>query len=260
MGWNACVFFDNVWFPTSTIICVRISTCQMCLNVQPPERGSVKLHVVMRTAGRRLYLNVAQNDVLCMECARRLVDVIISRTTRCDGRLGLRSVWSKSGYSSWLRPVDENTHHANCFLLFYISATNNLHSSSRSVSQAVMQSLTVSLVIQRLGCGSAMLAGLTPACQLDRLQAVLNAAARLIHRSRLVRLLLLMLTLCFFFIVFVCHSLSFYWPKLHEAKEISLLFVNSARTPNGVCVAVVQYDCTVQSCDASVALLTRKRL
>jgi len=46
-----------------------------------------------------------------------------------------------------------------------------------------VQSLIVSLVISRLDYGSATLAGL-PACQLDRLQSVLNAAARLIYRSR----------------------------------------------------------------------------
>jgi len=53
-------------------------------------------------------------------------------------------------------------------------------SSSRSVSQPVVQSLIVSLVISRLDYGSATLAGL-PACQLDILQSVLNAAARLIQ-------------------------------------------------------------------------------
>jgi len=54
-----------------------------------------------------------------------------------------------------------------------------IRSISRSVSQPVVQSLIVSLVISRLDYGSATLAGL-PACQLDRLQSVLNAAARLI--------------------------------------------------------------------------------
>jgi len=44
-------------------------------------------------------------------------------------------------------------------------------------------SLILSLVISRLDYGSATLAGL-PACQLDRLQSVLNAVARLIYRSR----------------------------------------------------------------------------
>ena len=44
-------------------------------------------------------------------------------------------------------------------------------------------SLVVSLVLTRLGYGSATLAGL-PAKQLDRLQSVLNAAARLVFSAR----------------------------------------------------------------------------
>jgi hypothetical protein len=46
-----------------------------------------------------------------------------------------------------------------------------------------VQSLIVSLVLSRLDYGSATLAGL-PACLLDRLQSVLNAAARLVYGSR----------------------------------------------------------------------------
>jgi len=65
-----------------------------------------------------------------------------------------------------------------CFAVLH-----QIRSISRSVSQPVVQSLIVSLVISRLDYGSATLASL-PACQLDRLQSVLNAAARLIYRSR----------------------------------------------------------------------------
>jgi len=46
-----------------------------------------------------------------------------------------------------------------------------------------LQSLVVALVLTKLDYGSATLAGL-PAVQLDRLQTVLNAAARLIYRRR----------------------------------------------------------------------------
>jgi len=52
----------------------------------------------------------------------------------------------------------------------------------RSVSYSVFHSLVVSLVMPRLDYCNATLAGL-PASQLSRLQSVLNAAARLIHRS-----------------------------------------------------------------------------
>jgi len=58
-----------------------------------------------------------------------------------------------------------------------------IRSISRSVSQPVVQSLIVSLFVSRLDYGSATLGSL-PACQLDRLQSVVNTAARLIYRSR----------------------------------------------------------------------------
>jgi len=57
-----------------------------------------------------------------------------------------------------------------------------LRSIRRSVSDSVFHSLVVSLVMPRLDYCNATLAGL-PAFQLSRLQSVLNAAARLIHRS-----------------------------------------------------------------------------
>ena len=58
-----------------------------------------------------------------------------------------------------------------------------LRSIRRSVSDPVLQSLVVVLVLTKLDYGSTTLAGL-PAVQLDRLQSVLNAAARLIYRRR----------------------------------------------------------------------------
>jgi len=57
-----------------------------------------------------------------------------------------------------------------------------LRSIQRSVSDSVFHSLVMSLVMPRLDYCNATLKGL-PASQLSRLQSVLNAAARLIHRS-----------------------------------------------------------------------------
>jgi len=57
-----------------------------------------------------------------------------------------------------------------------------LRSIRRSVSDSVFQSLVVSLVTPRLDYGNVTLVGL-PTSQLRRLQSVLNAAARLVHRS-----------------------------------------------------------------------------
>ena len=57
-----------------------------------------------------------------------------------------------------------------------------LRSIRCSVSDSVFQSLVVLLVMPRLDYGNATLAGF-PTSQLRRLQSVLNAAARLVHRS-----------------------------------------------------------------------------
>ena len=67
---------------------------------------------------------------------------------------------------------------SSCF-----AAMRQIRSIRRSVSQSVLQSLVVSLVLTRLDYGSATLAGL-PKQQLDRLQSVLNAAARLVYTAR----------------------------------------------------------------------------
>ena len=67
---------------------------------------------------------------------------------------------------------------SSCF-----SVLRQLRSIRRSVTRPVLQSLVVSLVLARLNYGNASLAGL-PNTLLNRLQFVLNAAARLIHSAR----------------------------------------------------------------------------
>ena len=67
-----------------------------------------------------------------------------------------------------------------CFVVL-----RQLRSIRRDVPSSVYQSLVVALVLSRLDYGNATLAGLI-ACLLNRLQSVLNAAARSIaglHRS-----------------------------------------------------------------------------
>ena len=58
-----------------------------------------------------------------------------------------------------------------------------IRSIRRSVSQQVLRSLFTSLVLTRLDYGNATLAGL-PSSQLNRLQSVINAAARLVLSAR----------------------------------------------------------------------------
>ena len=63
------------------------------------------------------------------------------------------------------------------------AALRQIRSIRRSVSRPVLLSLVTSLVLSRLDYGSATLAGL-PQYHLDRLQSVLNAAARLVYSAR----------------------------------------------------------------------------
>ena len=67
---------------------------------------------------------------------------------------------------------------SSCF-----AALRRLRSIRRSISQAVLLSLVTSLIMTRLDYGSAVLAGL-PSHLLNRLQSVLNAAARLVCCAR----------------------------------------------------------------------------
>jgi len=79
---------------------------------------------------------------------------------------------------------------SNVTMRFHVSRTvsgcftvlRQLRSIRRPVSDSVFHSLVVSLVIPRLDYCNATLAGLS-SFQLSRLQSVLNAAARLTHRS-----------------------------------------------------------------------------
>jgi len=65
-------------------------------------------------------------------------------------------------------------------LFIYFAVLRQLRNIWQSVSDPVLQTLVVALVLTQLKYGSATLSGL-PAVQLDRLQSVLNAAAWLIY-------------------------------------------------------------------------------
>jgi len=67
---------------------------------------------------------------------------------------------------------------SSCFAVL-----RQIRSIRRSVTQQVVQTLVASLVLTRLDYGNATLAGL-PTTQLDRLQSVMNAAARLVCSAR----------------------------------------------------------------------------
>ena len=64
-----------------------------------------------------------------------------------------------------------------------LAALSQVSSVRRSLPMRVLPSLVTALVLTRLDCGSASLAGL-PTCQLYRQQSVLHAAARLVCGAR----------------------------------------------------------------------------
>ena len=98
--------------------------------------------------------------------------------------------------------VGEVTRHANCGFNRYngaspkiseilhvaktvrtcFAALRQLRSVLRSVRRPVLQSLVSSLVLSRLDYGNGSLVGI-PLCQLERLQSVINSAARMVFSS-----------------------------------------------------------------------------
>ena len=123
----------------------------------------------------RLQLNTAKTEVLWCASARRQhqipddplsVGSDLVPPARSVRDLGIYLDSDLSMRTHVTRTV------SSCFAVL-----RQIRSIRRSVSPSVVQSLIVSLVLSRLDYGSATLAGL-PACLLDRLQSVLNAAAR----------------------------------------------------------------------------------
>jgi hypothetical protein len=129
----------------------------------------------------RLQLNAAKTEIIWFASARRQhqlptapivigsdavspVSTVRDLGVHLDADLSMRAHISKTV--------------ASCF-----ASLRQIRSIRRSVPRPVLQSLVAALVISKLDYGSATLAGL-PAVQLNRLQAVLNAAARLIFTAR----------------------------------------------------------------------------
>ena len=129
----------------------------------------------------RLQLNAAKTEVLWCSSARRqhqipstplVVGTDPITTSKAVRDLGIYIDSDMSMGTHVAKTVSA------CFAVL-----RQIRSIRRSVSQPVLRSLVASLVISRLDYGCAVLAGL-PGHQLDRLQSVLNAAARLILSAR----------------------------------------------------------------------------
>ena len=129
----------------------------------------------------RLQLNTAKTEVLWCASARRqhqipddstMVGLDVVQPVRSVRDLGIYLDSDLSMRTHVTRIV------SSCFAVL-----RQIRSIRRSVSRSVVQSLIVSLVLSRLDYGGSTLAGL-PARLLERLQSVLNAAARLVYGSR----------------------------------------------------------------------------
>lgn len=132
-------------------------------------------------SSNRLQLNAAKTDVLWCTSARRQ-----HQLPTTDFVLGPDSVTPSQSVRDLGIHLD-----ADLSMRTHISKTvsacfcvlRRIRSIRHSVTKPLLLTLVVSLVLSRLDYGSAALAGL-PASQLNRLQSVLNAAARLIFGAR----------------------------------------------------------------------------
>ena len=156
--------------------------CRPAAADQLQERISMCIDdVALWMRSNRLQLNTAKTEVLWCASSRRqhqipqvpvrVGDDLVSPATSVRD-LGIHLDADATMSSHIAKTV------SNCF-----SVLRQLRSIRRSVTRPVLQSLVVSLVLTRLDYGNATLAGLSSTL-LDRLQSVLNAAARLIFSAR----------------------------------------------------------------------------
>ena len=129
----------------------------------------------------RLQLNASKTEVLWCTSSRRQHQLPVEPLRVCSDTVTRvqcvrdPGIYLDSDLS--MRPHVQRTV-SSCFAVL-----RQLRSIRRSVSRPVMTSLIVSLFLPRLDYGSATLAGL-PNILLNRLQSVLNAAARLVYCAR----------------------------------------------------------------------------
>jgi hypothetical protein len=129
----------------------------------------------------RLQLNAAKTEVLWCSSARRQHQIPTDPLmVGSDAVQPVRSVRDLGIYID--SDLSMSTHVSRTVSTCFASL-RQLRSIRRSVTMSVLRSLVASLVLTKLDFGSATLSGL-PAQQLNTLQSVLNAAARLVCSAR----------------------------------------------------------------------------
>jgi hypothetical protein len=138
--------------------------------------------VVDWMASNRLQMNTAKTEVLWCSSARRQHQLSTEPV-----RVGRDNVIPAASVRDLGIFIDSDVSmrtHVSRTVSACFSILRHLRSLRRSVTESVFQSLVASFVLKKLDYGNATLAGV-PAHQIHRLQAVMNAAARLIfHTSR----------------------------------------------------------------------------
>jgi hypothetical protein len=156
--------------------------CRPGATAELQDRVSICLaDVAAWMRSNRLQLNTAKTEVIWFASARRqqqlpddpltvVADTVTPVHSVRDLGIFLDSALTMQTHIS--RTV------SGCFAVL-----RQIRSIRRSINRPTLQALVVALVLTKLDYGSATLAGL-PATQVDRLQSVLHAAARLIYGRR----------------------------------------------------------------------------
>ena len=129
----------------------------------------------------RLQLNAAKTEVMWCSSHRRQHLTPVTPLMVCSNAIEPSSSVRNLGIFID-SDMSMNTHVTRTVSACF-AALRQIRSIRRSVSQPILRTLVASMVLCRLDYGSSTLAGL-PAHQLNRLQSVLNAAARLILSGR----------------------------------------------------------------------------
>ena len=156
--------------------------CRPGETAQLGERVSTCIaEVATWMRSNRLQLNTSKTEIIWCSSERRQQQIpITSLTVGADAVIPVNSVRNLGIHinSDLSMRIHISKTVSSCF-----SALRQIRSIRRSITRPVLLTLVSSLVLTKLDYGCATLAGL-PTTQLNRLQSVLNAAARLIFSIR----------------------------------------------------------------------------